>query len=133
MVAQMAFESGYGKSDLAKIYNNFGGIKCAPQLYGVVGCTGLLPTLEPDKTGKLAWTKASFSIFKDQLIGINGHTKVLMKDRYTNARLNAKSAYDQLYMIAQAGYGGRTAKEYADAMKSIVEAAQDITGLGRIS
>lgn len=129
-VAQKAVESGWGQSTLAKEYNNFGGINCAPKIEGVVGCVRL-PT-KVGKNGKLVSSTQNFSIFKDVEAGIRGVSRVLMSDRYKNARDNAKSAKEQIYMISKAGYGGVTPEGYLAGMAGIIEAAQDYTGLGRI-
>ena len=73
-----------------------------------------------------------FSIFKDVEAGIRGVSKVLMMDRYKNARDNAKTAKEQILMFGKAGYGGVTPEGYLAGMSGIIEAAQDYSGLGRI-
>lgn len=129
-VAQRAIESGYGKSKLATLYNNYGGVKCNQNLSGAIGC-GPMPTND-SKNGVLYKTTGNFTKFKDVPSGMFGCTDVLMKDRYKNARLNAKSAKEQILMISRAGYGGVTPELYLAGMAGIIEAAQDYTGLGRI-
>jgi hypothetical protein len=56
-----------------------------------------------------------------------------MNDRYKNARDNAKTAKDQILMIAEAGYTTTPPKKYLAALSDIIEAAQDYKGLGRIA
>jgi flagellum-specific peptidoglycan hydrolase FlgJ len=131
VVAQKALESGWGQSDLTKLHNNWGGIKCAPKLAGAVGCIKMNTT--EVKNGKSFRTKQSFTKFSDTASGIKAVTQVLMDDRYKNARNNAKTAKEQVLMIAQAGYTTNSPKEYLAAMSSIIEAAQDYKGLGRIA
>ncbi len=130
VVAQKALESGWGESSLAKIDYNFGGIKCAPKLAGVVGC------VTKDTTeyigGKKRFVKRSFSKFKDVEAGIRATVQVLMADRYANARNNATSAKEQVLMIAKAGYTTTPAAKYLGSLSGIIEATQDYTGLGRI-
>ena len=139
VVAQTALESGWGKSDLAKYHNNWGGIKCAPSLEGAIGCVKM-DTTEWTKSGKSYKTKQSFTKFRDTKSGMKAHLQVLMADRYAKARNNAKSAKEQIRMIAQAGYiqngenlSNGLADKYLASMAGIIEAAQDYNGLGRIS
>lgn len=130
VVAQKALESGWGQSDLTTKHNNWGGIKCAPKLDGAVGCIKM-DTTEVKKGVKYK-TKQSFTKFKDTASGIKAVTQVLMDDRYANARNNAKTAKEQILLIAQAGYTTTPPKKYLAAMSDIIEAAQDYKGLGRI-
>jgi flagellum-specific peptidoglycan hydrolase FlgJ len=131
VVAQKALESGWGQSDLTIKHNNWGGIKCAPKLEGAISCV-VLDTTEV-KNGKSYKTKQSFTKFIDTSSGIKAVTQVLMNDRYKNARNNAKTAKEQILLIAQAGYTTTPPQKYLDAMSGIIEAAQDYKGLGRIA
>lgn len=130
VVAQKALESGWGQSSLAINDYNFGGIKCARNLAGVVGC------VTKDTTeyigGKKRYVKQSFSKFKDVESGIRATVEVLMNDRYADARNKATSAKDQVLRIAKAGYTTTPAQKYLNGLSSIIEATQDYTGLGRI-
>jgi len=130
VMAQSALESGYGKN-IPTGSNNFGGIKYAPGLPGVIGYVSADTT--EWKNGKPYKTIQKFSKFKDVESGFKAHIQVLLADRYKNARLKATSPEQQILMIAQAGYTTGTAKEYLDAMKGIIEAMRDISKLGRIS
>jgi flagellum-specific peptidoglycan hydrolase FlgJ len=131
IVAQKALESGWGQSSLTTLHNNWGGIKCAPKLDGAIGCVKM-DTTEVKKGVKYK-TKQSFTKFLDTASGIKAVTQVLMDSRYANARNNAKTAKDQILMIAAAGYTTTPPKEYLAKMSGIIEAAQDYKGLGRIS
>lgn len=131
IVAQKALESGWGQSSLAKLHNNFGGIKCATSLRGVVSCVKM-DTFE-FKRGVKVKVVESFSKFDTVANGMRATMRVLMNDRYANARNNAKSAKEQILMIARAGYTTTPAQEYLNSMSGIIEAVQDYTGLGRIN
>jgi flagellum-specific peptidoglycan hydrolase FlgJ len=130
VVAQKALESGWGQSSLTKLHNNWGGIKCAPKLAGAVGCVKMDTT--EWKGGRKYKTVQSFTKFSDVASGIKATTSVLMADRYANARNNAKTAKEQVLMIAKAGYTTTPASKYLASMSDIIEAAQDYKGLGRI-
>jgi len=131
IVAQKALESGWGQSYLTTKHNNWGGIKCAPKLEGAIGCIKM-DTTEVKKGVKYK-TIQSFTKFSDTSSGIKAVTQVLMDSRYTNARNNAKTAKEQILMIAGAGYTTTPPKQYLAAMSGIIEAAQDYKGLGRIA
>lgn len=130
VVAQKCLESGYGESSLSVNDFNFGGIKCAPSIPGVVGC------VTKDTTeyigGVRRYVKRSFSKFKDVESGIKATTTVLMNDRYKAARLNAKTPQEQVLMIAKAGYTTTPANTYLSKLNGIIEATQDYVQLGRI-
>jgi flagellum-specific peptidoglycan hydrolase FlgJ len=131
VVAQKAVESGWGQSSLTKLHNNWGGIKCAPKLAGAIGCVKMDTT--EYKNGVKYNTKQSFTKFADTESGIKAVTQVLMADRYANARNNAKTAKEQVLMIAKAGYSTTPAQKYLNGLSGIIEAAQDYKGLGRIA
>ena len=130
VIAQKALESGWGESGLTKEANNFGGIKYAPSLPGVIGFV-TKDTTEYIK-GKPVKVKAKFSKFKDVESGIRATTQVLLGDRYKDARLKAKTPEEQILMIARAGYTTTPPQKYLDSLSGIIEATQDLTGLGRI-
>ena len=131
IVAQKALESGWGQSGLAKNDFNFGGIKCARSLAGVVGCVNR-DTTEYVRGRKIN-IKQSFSKFKDVESGMRATIQVLMNRRYEDARNKATSAKDQVLRIARAGYTTTPAEKYLRLMSPIIEAAQDYSGLGRIN
>lgn len=131
VVAQKALESGWGQSSLTKEANNFGGIKYNPNLPGVTGFV-LKDTTEFVR-GKRVNVKAKFSKFKDVESGIKATIVVLLSERYKNARLNAKTPEEQVLMIARAGYTTTPPHTYLNSLAGIIEATQDITGLGRIN
>jgi flagellum-specific peptidoglycan hydrolase FlgJ len=131
VVAQKALESGWGQSGLTREANNFGGIKYAPNLPGVVGFV-TKDTTEYVR-GRKVIMKQRFSKFRDVESGIRATITVLLNDRYKNARLNAKTPEEQVLMIARAGYTTTPPQKYLALLQGIIEATQDLTGLGRIS
>lgn len=131
IIAMKCLESGYGESSLTKEAFNFGGIKYNPNLPGVVGYV-TRDTTEYVR-GKKVTVPQKFSRFKDVEAGIKATNTVLMLDRYKAARLNAKSAKEQVLMIVRAGYSTTPAEKYYGKLQGIIEATQDLTGLGRIS
>lgn len=131
VVAMKALESGWGESQLTRTANNFGGIKYNPNLPGVVGAV-TMDTTEFVR-GKRIAVKKQFSKFKDVESGFRATINVLLLDRYKNARLKAKTPEEQVIMIVQAGYSTTPPKLYLSKLQGIIEATQDLTGLGRIS
>jgi len=127
-IGQKAYESGYGKKIPAGS-NNFGGIKYAPGLPGVVGY--VIQDTTEYINGKKVTMKQKFSKFATVEDGIKGYVEVLKNPRYVKA-LKAKTPYDQLLEIAKAGYSTNNPKAYADSIYPLVEAARDISLLGRI-
>lgn len=131
IVAMKALESGWGESRLTKTANNFGGIKYNPNLAGVIGKV-TMDTTEFIR-GRRVVVKQDFSRFKDVESGFRATIRVLLSDRYRNARMNAKTPEEQVLMIARAGYTTTPPQRYLDKMQGIIEATQDLTGLGRIA
>ena len=129
VIAQSAWESGYGKK-IPLNSNNFGGIKYNPKLAGVVGYVDSVTTEYINGVKKSVVQR--FSKFKDVESGFKAHIQVLMGDRYKNARLNAKSPEEQILMFAKAGYSTMPPQKYLDQMVSLVDAARDISKLGRL-
>ena len=127
-IGQKAYESGYGKKIPAGS-NNFGGIKYAPNLKGVVGY--VLQDTTEYINGKKVNIKQKFSKFATVEDGIAGYVQVLKNPRYAKA-LQAKTPYEQLLEIAKAGYSTNKPKAYADSIYPLVEAARDIAQLGKL-
>lgn len=130
IVAQKALESGWGTSGLTREANNFGGIKYNPALPGVVGY--VVKDTTEYRNGRRVKVPAKFSKFKDVESGIRATIVVLLGDRYKNARLLAKTPEEQVLMIVKAGYATTPPNVYLGKLKGIIEATQDLTGLGRI-
>ena len=81
--------------------------------------------------GKKVTMKQKFSKFATVEDGIKGYVQVLKNPRYAKA-LQAKTPYDQLLEIAKAGYSTMKPKAYADSIYPLVEAARDISQLGKL-
>lgn len=88
VIGQSALESGYGKS-IPRGSNNFGGIKYNPNLPGVVGYVDSLT--REGKKGQVVKVQR-FAKFADVESGFKAHIRVLLSDRYKNAREKAKNA-----------------------------------------
>lgn len=129
IVAQSILESGYGRK-IPKDSNNFGGIKYAPNLAGVIGYV-LADTTEVVNGRKIP-VKAKFSKFADAESGFRGHVQVLLADRFKNARLKAKSPEEQIKMIAAAGYTTTNPSDYLNSMKGNINRVRDTSGLSII-
>ena len=130
VIAQSAVESGWAKSSLTTQGFNFGGIKYNPNLKGVVGVI-TKDTSEYIK-GKKVTVSAKFSKFADVQSGINSYVNLLMLTRYTSARLDAKSPEEQVKMLVKAGYSTTPPDLYLKGLQNIIDAARDISQLGRI-
>jgi flagellum-specific peptidoglycan hydrolase FlgJ len=128
-IGQKAWESGYGKK-IPPGSNNFGGIKYAPGLPGVVGYV-IADTTEVIK-GKKVSVKQKFSKFASVEDGIKGYVEVLKASRYAKA-LQATTPYQQLLEIAKGNYSTENPVVYANKIYPLVEAARDIAQLGKIS
>jgi len=131
VVAMKALESGWGESQLTRVANNFGGIKYNPRLAGVIGKV-TMDTTEFVR-GRRVTVKQDFSRFKDVESGFRATIRVLLGDRYKNARLQAKTPEEQVLMIVRAGYSTTPPQVYLSRLQGIIDATRDITGLGRIS
>lgn len=130
IVAQSITESGYGRR-IPIDSNNFGGIKYAPNLAGVVGFV-LADTTE-FINGKKVFVKAKFSKFADAESGFKAHVQVLLADRYKSARLNAKTPEEQIKMIASAGYTTTNPTTYLNLMKGNINRVRNTSGLSIIN
>lgn len=131
VIGIQVLESGWGKSELTRLGNNFGGIKYNPNLAGVIGSISM-DTTEYVRGRKISVVK-KFSKFKDVQSGFRATINVLLLDRYKNARLNAKSPEEQIIMIVKSGYSTTPPQKYLAKMQGIIDATRDLTGLGRIS
>jgi flagellum-specific peptidoglycan hydrolase FlgJ len=131
VIAQSCLESGYGQSGLTKEANNFGGIKYNPNLEGVIGF--VVKDTSEYVNGVKRNMQQKFSKFKDVESGFKAHIKVLMSERYKNARLNAKTPEEQILMIAKAGYTTTPPNAYLKGLQSIINASRSLSELGRIS
>ena len=131
VVAQSIGESGYGRA-IPKDSNNFGGIKYAPNLQGVVGYV-LADTTENINGKKVLVKNTKFSKFADAEAGFKAHVQLLLADRYKNARLNAKTPEEQIVMIAKAGYTNTAPQEYLNLAKGNIKRVRDTTQISKVN
>ena len=133
VVAQKALESGYGDSELAKKYNNFGGIKNFGDLpnAGVVH----LDTAEV-RNGHRVIVRQPFATFANPQIAFEEYVNVL-KDptkKYTAMGVfTAPSPEQQIIRMVKAGYSTMNPYKYLSLLQGIIDAARDYSHLGRIS
>ena len=125
VVAQLSVESENGTSDLAALYNNYGGIK-GDSSNGV-----LLDTTEGNKrTPQKAWFRKfdNFSDFMDYYVSN------LKQPRYIDAGVfDATSPEDQITKMVQAGYSTMSPKAYlASGVQDRINATRDLMPFGLI-
>lgn len=124
VVGMKCLESGYGEKIPANS-NNFGGVKFTEAMLGTVGVVGYVVA------SGVKWVK-----YDSIQSGFNAWAKFMKADRYKDARLLAKDPYEQVKMIAKAGYAGAQFKTnpqgYLDKCKAMVQAAYDYSKLLRI-
>lgn len=132
VVAQKALESGWGKSELAEKYNNFGGIKNFGSLPGA-GVV-MMDTTEV-KNGKKVSTKQPFAVYENPVDAFKSYVAVL-KDpskKYTSVGVfTAATPEEQIKRMAVAGYTTTAPDKYLAAMKGIIEACTDLYPYGKI-
>lgn len=133
VVAQKALESGYGKSELAAKYNNFGGIKN----FGSLPNAGkvMLDTTEI-KNGQRVKVKQPFATYDNPTEAFQGYVKVLQdpKKKYISMGVfTAPSPEEQILRMVRAGYSTQTPTAYLRGLQPILDAARDYSKLGRVS
>lgn len=114
VVAQLALESGWGKSTLASQYNNFGGIKATPTWKGE---TVKLPSSEKDAS---TVEISPFRVYPSVNDYINDYGDLLSHKRYANAK-GTNDAYSYGLAITKAGYSQDTPEKYAEQLSSIAK------------
>ena len=109
-LAQMAFESYWGKSDLARKGNNYFGIKCSPQW---------LAEGKPYSVHNDDLPNEKFCNYATVEESIDHHSRLLMSDRYKRCRQYAPTDYHHwLVALKQSGYA--TAKNYVQLCEQII-------------
>lgn len=124
VIAQKALESAYGRSELAKKYNNYGGI-ASTSMPG----TGRVTLM----TG--AGYRKEFVTYPTVKDFFKDYVRVLNLPHYVKAGVfEADSPEEQIRRIAKGGYDpSKTPAEYLAAMQPILDAARDIYKIGKIS
>lgn len=114
-LAQAALESGYGKSGLAKKYNNFFGVKAGSNWTGEKVA---LETWEQDKAGNKYKIVAYFRVYPSVQDSIADHSKVLSNRTYYDGAIG-ETDYRKAIKIIAKHYA--TDIHYADKVCKIIE------------
>ena len=113
IIGQAIFESGWGRSRLAREYNNLFGIK------GYGAGTVAVNTFEKTSRGKRYRKRATFKTFSNRGKAIEYHGKLLAQDRrYGSARLH-RDDWRKFLTIASPYYASEP--KYAVKVTSIIE------------
>lgn len=118
IVGQKAMESGWGKSNLTKIGNNFGGIKSTPSWRDAGGKTVWFMTGETNDGKSIYKALQPFRVYDTMVDGLADYYNVISNSRYDKARA-ANTPYDFLNELHNAGYGGLNT--YASDIMKIVD------------
>lgn len=118
VLAQLAYENGWGRSSLASKYNNYGGLKTGSAWKGK---SVKLPTKEKNKTET---ETASFRAYDTPEDYADDMITFLSKKRYKNVP-GAEDSYQYALRLGLAGYHQDTPEVYADEIERI---AQQIRG-----
>lgn len=111
ILAQMAYESGWGSSDLAQKGNNYFGIKCSSSWLR----QGLPYSLHNDDRPNEKF--CNFSCVEE---GVEYHTRLLMSDRYARCwRYGPTDYHNWLKTIKASGYATR--KDYVTRCEKIIK------------
>lgn len=111
ILAQMAYESGWGSSDLAQKGNNYFGIKCSSSWLR----QGLPYSLHNDDRPNEKF--CNFSCVEE---GVEYHTRLLMSDRYARCwRYGPTDYLNWLKTIKASGYATR--KDYVTRCEKIIK------------
>jgi hypothetical protein len=127
VMAQAIFESNYGKS-IPPGSNNFAGIKYNPAVhkdYVIISTSEVVNGVK-----KIGLQK--FAKFATVEEGFFEHVKVLLGDRYKNARIQAKTPAQQIVMIINSGYASLSATKYLEGVQGNINRITKKTGILRI-
>jgi len=134
IVAQKTLESGYGESELARKYNNYGGVKYGSGVWGATGSVSLDTTEVVG--GKTLRTKASFAVYPSAIAAFSGYIKVLQdpnKSYTANGVFESKDPIQQIERIVKSGYTTTPLNRYLDArMKEQIDYITDKYKIGLI-
>lgn len=109
-LAQMASESGWGSSDLARKGNNYFGIKCSREWLAAGKPYSLHDDDKPDE---------KFCNYVSVDESIAHHSRLLMGERYKECRKYSPTDYHRwLVGLKRAGYA--TAKDYVQSCEKII-------------
>ena len=109
-LAQMALESGWGQSTLARHGNNFFGVKCSKQWLAAGKPYSLHNDDKPNE---------KFCNYASVYESVEHHSQVLMGDRYKRCRMYPETDYHNwLVHIKKAGYA--TSKDYVRKCEDVI-------------
>jgi lysozyme len=132
VAAQKAMESDYGQSELARKYNNFGGVKNFGSLPGAGKV--ILDTTEVVK-GKRVAKKQPFATYPNPRQAFQSYVRVLQdptKKYIQSGVFTAATPEDQIMRMVRAGYSTMTPQAYLRLVQSRISAARDYSKLGKI-
>lgn len=117
VMAQMIIESGWGKSQLASIYNNFFGIKSTKNWKGPVVNLNTREVID----GQNLVIQDGFRVYVNPADSIRDRNRFLVQNsRYKKAGVfDAKSPEEQAIALQSAGYA--TDPEYASTIIRIIK------------
>lgn len=117
LIAQCALESGWGKSTLARDYNNFFGIKADSSWKG----RKVSMSTKEVSAGETYTTQSYFRIYDSLGESIKDRNKFLKENqRYTKAGVfEAETPRQQVEALKNAGYA--TATKYVDTIMNIID------------
>ena len=113
-LAQMAFESDWGRSALARKGNNYFGIKCSPQWLAEGRPYSLHNDDKPDE---------KFCNYATVEESIDHHSRLLMTDRYKHCRSYSSTDYHH-WLVALKAAGYATAKDYVQLCEQLIRKYQ---------
>ena len=113
-LAQMAFESDWGRSDLARKGNNYFGIKCSPQWLAEGRPYSLHNDDKPDE---------KFCNYATVEESIDHHSRLLMSDRYKRCHSYPSTDYHH-WLLALKAAGYATARDYVQLCEQIIRKYQ---------
>lgn len=115
IIAQAILESGWGKSTLAAVYNNFFDLKCGTKWKGA---SVNLSTKEEYSPGTLTTIKDNFRVYGSMEEGIRGYFEFIQLPRYQNLKgITDPQAY--LETIKADGYA--TSSAYVQNNMNLIE------------
>ena len=113
-LAQMAFESDWGRSDLARKGNNYFGIKCSPQWLAEGRPYSLHNDDKPDE---------KFCNYATVEESIDHHSRLLMSERYKRCHSYPSTDYHH-WLLALKAAGYATARDYVQLCEQIIRKYQ---------
>jgi len=117
LMGQAALESGWGKSELAAKYHNYGGVKA------VKGQPSVAMSSMEGAGAKQKPVVSNFAVYKDPTDFFESWTRFLSKPRYEAARA-AKTPSDYAFGLKAGGYYTDSPQKYASVLNRTVDDVQ---------